>query len=403
MFRPLAGGEFDDFFDFIGFTFHETLPPESREVETALFEPERSIIVFDGDAIVGSTAIYTRDLTVPGNRPLPVACVTAVAVATTHTRRGMLTELMRRQLTGLHTERREPVAILWASESAIYGRFGYGLSNRYAEVGVNTRAVRLNVTPQGRIRLGDPADPAVRAEVAAVYERIRTRTVGHLDRRGHWWDYRLHDPESDRDGRTALRLALHEGAAGVDGYALYRIRKNWSNGPNGEVRVIEQMSETAEAREALWAFLLRTDLVATVVWTGPSDTPLIHRLDHTQRVEVTLYDNIWVRVVDVDRALASRTYSTPVDVILEVADAFCPWNAGRWRLAGGIDGARCERTDAPADLALTSTDLGAAYLGGSTLTALATAGRVRELRPGTLRPASIAFAEARQPNCPEGF
>jgi len=92
-----------------------------------------------------------------------------------------------------------------------------------------------------------------------------------------------------------------------------------------------------------------------------------------------------------------------VDVVFEVTDAFCPWNAGRWRLTGGPDDARCIRTDDPADLALSSTELGATYLSGTTLATLGAAGLVTELRPGTLRPTSVAFTEARPPYCADLF
>jgi predicted acetyltransferase len=113
--------------------------------------------------------------------------------------------------------------------------------------------------------------------------------------------------------------------------------------------------------------------------------------------------NLWVRLVDVGAALEARAYAAPLDVVLDVADRFCPWNAGRWRLEADETGARCARTSAPADLALDVADLGAAYLGGPSLEALAAIGRGRELRPGALRAASGALRGAREPYCPELF
>jgi predicted acetyltransferase len=106
-----------------------------------------------------------------------------------------------------------------------------------------------------------------------------------------------------------------------------------------------------------------------------------------------------VRVVDVAAALSARAYATSLDVVLEVADAFCPWNEGRYRLAEGS----CEPTRAEPDLALDVAALGAAYLGGPTLRELAEAGRVRELRPGALERTSAAFRGDVAPWCPEMF
>jgi predicted acetyltransferase len=93
-----------------------------------------------------------------------------------------------------------------------------------------------------------------------------------------------------------------------------------------------------------------------------------------------------------------------VDVVFDVTDEFCPWNAGRWRLTADAEApATCERTGSPADLALSATELGAAYLGGTSLGALAAAGRVRELCPGAVRAAATAFTGPRAPHCPEMF
>ena len=406
--RPIHSDEFDALFYAMRYAFHESQSAEERESERSVFEFDRSLAVFDGDKIVGSTVVLSRDVTVPGG-PIPVACVSAVTVAATHTRRGLLTQLMHRQLSELHEERREPVAALWASEAGIYGRYGYGMAARHARLSVPTREVRLKepVPPSARqVRLGEANDPALRAEMVAVYERVRPSAVGHCDRRGNWWDFRLFDPESRQGGGlTTMRVVLHDAADGSDGYAVFRVRDEWgARGPEGEVVVHEVIAETPEADRALWSFLFDTDLVNLVTLRiGPADTPLVHMVDQPRRIEAELGDNLWVRVVDVDRALSARWYATQLDIVLEVTDAFCPWNAGRWRLVGGPDGARCERTDAPADLALTSTELGAAYLGGTTLATLAAAGRAREVRPGALREASTAFAEPRSPFCPEVF
>ena len=89
--------------------------------------------------------------------------------------------------------------------------------------------------------------------------------------------------------------------------------------------------------------------------------------------------------------------------MIEVADEVCPWNAGRWALRWDGSAATCARTSLPAGLALSVADLGAAYLGGTTLELLARAGRVEELRTGALLPASRSFAGTRAPWCPEIF
>jgi predicted acetyltransferase len=114
-----------------------------------------------------------------------------------------------------------------------------------------------------------------------------------------------------------------------------------------------------------------------------------------------------VRLVDLPVALAARRYGAADALVLEVADAFCPWNAGRWRLAtageAGAAVATVERTDAPADLVVDVADLGAAYLGTFGLSDLAAAGRVEERTPGALRRADALFAADRAAWCATMF
>src|SRR6185503_18593563 len=84
----------------------------------------RALAAYDGDEPVALTGAYRFDLSIPGGE-LPCAGVTWVGVIPTHRRRGILRDLMRRELEDVHSWG-EPIAALWASEAAIYGRFGYG-------------------------------------------------------------------------------------------------------------------------------------------------------------------------------------------------------------------------------------------------------------------------------------
>ena len=404
--RPIDSAEFPAFFRTIVETFGEDPRDADRDADRWVFEPERSLAGLDRDSVVATTAIFSRDMTIPGG-PRPVAAVTMVSVAPTHRRRGILTEMMRRQLTELHEEQREPVAALWASEGGIYGRFGYGLAARRCLLTGRTSEFRLRPGADlgaGRVRLagGEEARP----RLVEVYEQLRGQQVGWLDRRDRWWDYRLYDPEHWRQGATALRYALNTEEDGrVTGYGVYRIKSSWDTGVNDtEVQVLEVAAISPQAYLAVWSFLTNLDLVPKVrKRIAPLDEPLQHALANPRAVKLEVLDGLWIRLADAGRALGDRVYSTELDVVLDVTDDFCPWNAGRWRLAAGSGGADCSRTHDPADLTLSGTDLGAAYLGGTTLASLAGAGRVTELRRGALEAASRAFAGDRQPWCPEVF
>jgi predicted acetyltransferase len=392
--RPATEEEFDDFGRAVMAAFHGELTEEDSRHYRRIDEPERSLAWFDDGRIVAGTGIYSRHVTVPG-AVVPCAAVTAVGVVPTHRRRGLLTAMMRRQLEEVHA-RGEPVAILWASEGAIYGRFGYGIAARSGRITARRPLARLAAPPPP----GDPLRAGPAAEhvehMRSVHERVRAERPGMLDRPGPWWDVRLHDPESQRKGAQPLRAVVVP-----DGYAIYAVRSDRDeDGPAGEVAIRELVAATPPARAALWHFLLDQDLTRTIGWAlAPPDEPLWLMLTDPDAVRVVLERSLWVRLVDVPVALAARAYASDPDVVLEVADAFCPWNEGRYRLSES----GCDRTEDEADLRLDAAALGAAYLGGTTLRDLAGAGRVTELRPGALARASATFASDVAPWCPEIF
>ncbi|MGI5517846.1 sterol carrier protein domain-containing protein [Streptomyces sp. CA-106131] len=202
-----------------------------------------------------------------------------------------------------------------------------------------------------------------------------------------------------------MRFAVHQDDGGATGYALYR-HGSVPDGLGGStvvVQVLELAALSRPAHAALWRFLTGIDLVSRIDYEGAVDEPLPHLLTDSRAVQSTLVDRLWVRPVDIGRALAGRCYTLPLDVVLDVRDDFCPWNTGRHRLQaeGGV--VVCEPTTAPADLRLTPAELGAAFLGGTALTGLAAAGLIEELRPGALALASLAFHSDREPWYPGGW
>lgn len=404
--RPIDLAELPGFYRTLAETFGEDPRDDDRERFATIFEPERSIAGFDGGQVVSTAGAFSLRMTLPGG-PRPVAGVTLVGVLPTHRRRGLLTEMMRRQLTELHERQQEPVAALWASEGSIYGRFGYGIAAWQASLSGPTDRIRLRPgTPvgSGRVLLASPEQ--ARPHEVAVYEQVRLSSVGFLARADRWWDRIGYDGEHVRGGATARRHVLYtEQDGSVTGYATYRLKDNWSPAHNeSEVQVADVFATTTAAYGSLWSFLASIDLHPRIRKDrAPQDDPVLHMLADARALRPEVYDSLWVRLVDVGRALAGRSYARPVDLVLDVSDDFCPWNAGCWRLSGDETGARCERSTDQADLALSATELGAIHLGGPTLASLAAAGRVAELTPGAMVAASRAFAGDRQPWCPEVF
>jgi predicted acetyltransferase len=375
--------------------------PRDTARHRAMLESERVQGVFDGADMVGGVGLLTRRMTLPMSEPQPIVAQTTGGVSPAYRRRGVLAELIRVQFNGLHESGGEPVAALWASQAEIYSRFGYGVAAHLASLTLpgGARLRRDVVVDDDDVR-ELPAEQAV-PMLRELYAKVAPKRVGWIDRSEQAWRLRLSDFDRLEMGMSDFRYAVHP-----EGYVVYRMVHNLSDlSARFELVVHELVSTTPSAYAALWRHLLSMDLVASVHYhLAALDEPITYLLSDPRAATRTVADSLWVRLVDLDRALLTRGYSAPLATVFEVTDGLCPWNAGRWEFVVEDDGqCRVGRTDAPAQLELDIADLGAAFLGGTTLSSLGAAGRVRELRPGALRAASLAFLGDHEPHCPEIF
>ncbi len=404
--RVLADSEWSVWYEALDWAFGGL--PESQEEQKLwrdLVDFDRSFGVWDAGRPVGTLGTLRMAVSVPGGAVLPAAGVTMVSVATTHRRQGILRTMMGRALAA-YRDSGEPLAILTASEPAIYGRFGYGTAGQKLSADIEIHRVTLDLPPGTddiTLRVVEPADEAERCE--ALYARLVPTRPGMLERGPGWERLPLLDPRQDRAGASARRCVLAERDGELLGYARYALKPEWEPaGPKGTVLVRDLDAAEPAAYGALLRYLHGIDLMSTLSLDNrPVDDPFLHMVSDVRRARLRVADRLYLRPVDVGAALAGRTYATEVDVVLEVADGFCPWNEGRWRLSGGPGGAVCERTADAADLALPVAALSAAYLGGTSLLSLAGAGRVEELRRGALGAAATAFGSAVAPWLPHGF
>ena len=378
--------------------FADELKDDDYERYSSTLVRERFYTAYDGGAPVGTAADFPFRLTVPGGE-LAAGGVTWVAVLPTHRRRGVLTRLMRHELEDLH-ERGEPLAVLWASEAAIYGRFGYGMAAPHFDMEADRARFSLRDDPgaHGVVRmvsLGDAVDPCVR-----VYDRVRPTVPGFTARSREWWRaYRLADPEQWRRGASAKYVAVIEVEGEPVAYAIYRVKSEWEGGfPKGQVKVVEALAATAAAERDLWRFLFGIDLIVRVESRIDPGSPLPLMVVDARSLNLRLNEGLWLRLVDVGDALAGRSYASDGEVVLGLRDDFCPWNAGCWRV-----GREPARTDDAAELELDVADLASVYLGAFTFSRLAAAERVRELKDGALARADALFRTTRPPYCPEDF
>jgi predicted acetyltransferase len=361
---------------------------------------ERMHAAHQDGSIVGGAGAFPFELTVPG-AVVPTAGVTVVGTYPTHRRRGVLRAMMRAQLDDVHT-RGEPVALLWASEDTIYGRFGYGMASQCAEVSIRREhsAFARPVERASTVRLVDSTE-ALRL-FPRVWDTVRRRTPGMLARTRTWWELRLlHETPEERNRYGPKRYVSLERDGKPEGYAIYRHKPKFEDGEfDSEVDVVEAVALDGRPTAEIWRYLLDIDWAARVTASLlPVDHPLWWLLAKPRLMRMRIGDGLWVRLVDVGAALSSRSYVGDGAIVFDVTDEFCPWNAGRWRLANG----RAKRTTQAPQLRLGVTALGSAYLGAFSFSELVRGGRVEELRRGAAARADALFAAERKPWCPEIF
>jgi predicted acetyltransferase len=394
-------GGWEELLGLLDMAFSAPWTDAQYEAERKVWEPERSYVALDDGQLVGHTGTFSLKMTVPGAAGVPVAGVTMVGVLATHRRRGILRDLMRAQLTAVH-EAGEPLAALTASEPVIYGRFGYGLASDTQEIVVAKKSRELRAVAgidDVRIRWVDVQESL--ATCAALRNKLAAERPGMFHHDERFQAYAISDTvTADPSNGSKRRCVLAERDGEVTGFAYYRTKR----ADKGYVDVNRVHAVDLASHAALWRYLLDPDLLSeTHCETLASDDPLLDLLVDPRAPGSVTRDGVWIRPVDVGRALAARTYAQDLDVVLAVTDNFLPWNAGSWHLTGGPDGAECSTTTRSPDLTIDVRELGAIYLGRPSLVRLGRAGLVEEHTAGALATTSQAFSADRLPFLDTGF
>lgn len=367
-------------------------------------EGDRLFGVYDGSALVGGGAIYSYQLSIPGGS-LPAAGVTFVGVQPSHRRRGALRRMMTAMLDDARA-RHEAVAILWASESSIYGRFGYGLATLSGRIEVERdRAALIATDPvRGTLRMIDEAE-ALRL-FPPIYDAVAAQTPGFFSRSQSWWTGDvLPDLKAYRRGGGKKFYVIQERNGSPVAYALYRVTSDWGDtGSLSVVQLQEALGLDADAVRDMWRFIFGIDLVHKVrARAVQPDHPLLLMALEPRRLGLRVADGLWLRLVDVQRALSERSYASDGMLVLELRDEFQPDLAGRWRIAAEGGRATVERTTDAADVELDTTDLASALLGAFSFTQLNRAGRVTGATAEALDRGDALFRTPAQPWCPQVF
>ena len=365
------------------------------EVLRPRFDLARSIAVFDQGSIVGGAHSHRVEMSIPGASAV-IAGVANIAVQPTHRRRGVMARMMHHQIKDIQ-ERGEPLAALFASESIIYGRFGYGIGSLHEQWMIDRQynGYARPYESSGRIFFVDPLD--ITKEFPEVFRRSTLDRPGVFQKPLHQWERESQAPEHRQGGPGGLFYAVYEDDGRVDGYVTYRTSRP-------TLVVNELMAVTKEANAALWRFCFDMDLMTcTEALKRPVDDPLPWMLADPRRLQRSTRDGMWLRLIDVGASLKLRRYMQSDRLVLEVRDELCPWNEGRFQLEGSPEGATCRSSSSSPDLVLAVSALASAYLGTVSFSTLSQTGSVEECTPGALQRADRMFAVRYQPWTPLGF
>ena len=341
-------------------------------------EPQRLRAAFDGDRIVGTLGTYSLQLTVPGSQ-ISAGGTSIVTVLPTHRRQGIFRRLMMNHLEDVR-DQNELVAMLWASEFSIYGRFGFGLATDQMDIELDKRDLQFRDLPPARGSLEFVDQRTALSVWPSIHDQACDKRPGMFRRWPGWWEYRvLADPENYRGGGTEHKRVLYVRDDKPCGYVLYRLYRQTQSIVRERsltLHVIELIGIDHEAELALWRYLFSIDLVDVIrSERQPIDIKLLWWLQNQRAVNRRIEDGLWVRVVNVPAALAARIYARPGHVRFSIADELFPSNSGSYHLCIDEAGtATVDRTSEPTDVEISPPALGAIYLGGRSVRDLAAVG-----------------------------
>ena len=379
--RPIEDGELEQFLRTMGGPFAFDLPEEDEKREAMLerfgsvFETDRTRCAFEDGEMIGTLGAFSLAMTTPGGT-VDCAGTTMVTMSAAHRRQGHLRRMMGAHLDESR-ERGDPIAALWASDSAIYGRFGYGLASVEIRREIDPAHVRFHRRAPDGDTVGFVSADEAADLLPDVYSRVLPTRPGMYARSEDWWRHRrLRDAPEARRGATAFRYAVsHDEHGTPSGYAQYRVKTDWDLHGEHEVRVSELLSTSPSAEAGLWRVVLGHDLAGTVRASTPPDGGLVDLLDGPRRATGKLVDALWVRLLDIPAAFAARRYSAEGSVTVAVHDPV-DGSVASFRIESDGDTGTATATRDDPDIELDVEDLGAAYLGRARLRRLAAAGRL---------------------------
>lgn len=363
--------------------------------------PEWTLCAFDGGQLVSSFSTIPFTMRAHG-AALPIGGVSAIGTLPEYRRQGLVRCIMTQAFVDMRDSGR-PVAALWASQAAIYQRYGYAMASVLRSYAVDTVDIGFHDGDEdgGRVERLDIASGY--DLIKQVYMRFVAERMGYLHRARALWQHNTLEP---READGPIHIALSHGASGPDGYAVYTLRANRCDHParSQEIVVRDLAWLSPGAYRSLWTFFKRHDLVGRVRWNNaPSDDPALEYFLEPRMLDARDAEGFWLRLVDVAAALRGRGWDTDGDVSITVRDdPLAPWNTGNYRLTVSDGVANVTSCAGVTDIQLSVKALASLYVGRRSARELSAWGLLDGNQDAVLR-ADALFATRHAPHCPDHF
>ena len=401
-FRSLRADEFDQLGRLTSYVYGGNYGDGADNTVTRSTRPEWTLCAFDGTRLVSSFATIPFTMRANGTA-IPLGGISAVGTLPEYRRQGLVRRITTQAFADMR-EQGQAVAALWASQAAIYQRYGYAMASVLRNYRVDTADIGFHDGDAGGSRV-ERLDPTAGYDfIKQVYIRFIADRMCYLHRARPLW---LNNALDQDDAGAPIHIALSRDAAGEpDGYAVYTLRTgrrdHASRGQELAIRDLAWLTPTAY--RSLWSFIARHDLVGSVRWNNaPADDPAVEFFMEPRLLHTRDQEGFWLRIVDVAGALAGRGWDADGEISLGIAeDSLAPWNPGSYRLtvAGGT--AEVGRANGSTELNLSVKALALLYSGRRSARELAAWGMV-EGAPAALRRADALFATSHAPHCPDHF
>jgi predicted acetyltransferase len=397
--RPARPDEMDQFGAVTEYAYAGAFGVGENNVVTRNNRAEWTLCAFVDGRLATTYAVLPLTMRANG-RAVALGGVSAVGTLPEYRRRGLLRQITVQSFAEMR-ERGQSVAALWASQAAIYQRYGYGLASAQLSYRVDAADVGFADGDAGSASVARVFGDSAFETVKRVYIEFVAARTGYLHRARPLW---LNNALSTAMGPVHVAVASRD--ARPVGYVIYHLRDSPVGHPtrNQEIIVRDVAWLDADAYRSLWSWLGRHDLVGRIGWArAPIDDPASELFVEPRLLRAEWRDGIWLRIVDAAAALAARGYAGCGALILEIAaDAIAPWNAGRLQLDVSADAADVRSTAATPDVRLTVKALASLYSGYRSARQLRSWGLL-DGDDAAIERTDALFATHHAPHCPDTF